>query len=574
MERFPIVPMLIPRFHNPFFLHIILYLCCYCIVSIFIINEAIAQNEYLSLDVNGGITFWSEQFQVNAPKSVSVNTPIQLTTQSFAFGQFFSLGTKANLFSNTSLSLSFHGNRMLFSSDGKESTIVAVDGRPTEAIIRHDFQTELYSFSIVPSVSQKFSNVMLALEFPYTIPFFSRYTQNQTVEQPESLKGSQLSNEESKGKANDVFSNFWSLGIAMSYTLPISSMENLKLVPSISARKAIQSPFSASTVLPFVFNVAVGVQYSFTKNSIIEQKRDTVYTKNDTLLVLGGIRSADTVMFIEQKIDSVRDFVLDNISIKRTFCHNVYKHSVPKKSSVLTGEIKASFLDDSGKIFDAVHLVELYDVALCNVWVKEKNIASLPYSITSRSVVKKYKKEKVLQYTFSDSIHRIYPSTIRLQHTAVSEAGLESWKIRLERNNTLIMETKGYNTINEFTDIDINTLNLDDRFGMEFQCYLILKDYEGNEFVSQKTNIKLRITSNASSNEADSIEIHYVDPQIKKQELSNLLSGEVIPYLGSNHTSVSSVGKVPQAISDLRRKLWSRRFPELKNYLFSLHNLR
>jgi len=574
-EETLIIEMLLLRSKKPTHISILTILLC-CFAFFFQCrHEVIAQVGNVSLSAHAGFAFWTQNIVINRLSNVQIPTNVSNSTSSPPIEQFVQLGISTELNERFRLSLGTSFGITNFSANGNESSTFAVNGRPVEGIIQHTTDSYLSGMTLIPSFSAKvFQSFYAGIEVPYYIPFYSYSRHSQEIIQPTELKGSQLSNEFEELPTRESFGSWLALGFFARYSLPINSSRTLTLNPSISFRKMLQSPILSNSILPTTFNAAVGVEYVFRKN-IRQQYFDSVITKNDTVLVLGTVLSRDTVTFIEQTVDSVKDIIIENASIKRTYVHNTYKHTVPKKTPVLTGQIRATFYDENNdaahEMSEDVSLTEIYDIARCTIWSSEKSgLDSIPQFMVNKSLIKENKTEKIKSTTLIDTLNLIYPSTIRLRHNAVSEAGLQSWKIHLEQNSTLVKEISGTNELAEYTDININELNIY-KTGAELICKLVLRDYEGNEFTTQNTRIKLLLGANEHNDSSHNVEIYFVDEKINKKKYKDFLSEEVANSLlrvNDMKTKYNQDSETP--ILRFRKLQWLNRFSFLHKYMFSL----
>ncbi len=538
-------------------------------------HEVIAQIGNISLSANAGFAFWTQNIVINRLSNAQILTNVTNSTSSPPIEQFFQLGISTELNERFRLSLGTSFGITNFSAKGNESSTFAINGRPVVGIIQHTTDSYLSGITLIPAFSAKvFQSFYAGIEVPYYIPIYSYSLHSQEIIQPTELKGSQLSDEFEELPTRESFDSWLALGFFARYFLPINSTRTLTLNPSISFRTMLQSPILSNTILPTTLNASLGIEYVFRKN-IRRQFYDSVVTKSDTILVLGTVLSRDTVTFIERTVDSVKDIVIENASIKRTYQHNIYKHIVPKKIPVLTGQIRATFYDENNnaahEMTEDVSLMEIHDIAQCTIWSSEKSrFDSIPKFMLKKSLITENKTEKIKSTTFIDTLNLIYPSTIRFKHNAVSEAGLQSWKIRLEQNSILVKEISGTNELAEYTDININELNIR-KTGAELICKLVLRDYEGNEFTTQNTRIKLLLGTNEHIDSSHNIEIYFVDESISKRRYKDFLPEKVsnsLLRLSDMKTDFNQDSETP--ILRFRKLQWLNRFSFLHKYMFSL----
>lgn len=577
-EETPTIEMFLLRSKKPPYISILTILL-YCFAAFFQCrHEVIAQIGNVSFSADAGLAFWTQDIVINRLSNVGIPSDVPSITSSKPYEQFIRVkfGSEFGELFQVALGASFGITN--FSAIGNEPSTFAINGRPAAGIIKHSTDTYVNGITLFPTISLNiFKSLRAGIEIPYYIPVYSFSRHNQEITEPTELKGSQLSNESEEHVTRESFGSWFALGFFAGYSFPLNKAGTLALTPTIGIRKMVQSPIVSNSALPITVNTSIGVEYRFIK-TIREQFYDSVFTKNDTLLVLGAVRSRDTVLYTEQIVDSVKDITLENASIRRTYIHKLYKHSVPKKVSVLTGQIHATFFDSSNdkskEMQEAVSLTEIYDIAQCTILADEKsNLDDIPKSVFSRANMKENKSEKIKSLTFSDTLSLIYPSIIRLKHNAVSEAGLQSWKIRLEQNNTLLKEINGQSELGNYTDININELNIQGK-GTELICKLILRDYEDNEFTTQNTRIKLILGTMEHIDTSHSVEIYFVDEKVHKKRykdfLPQTLSDSLIRF-DDMKTIFEQNAESP--IMRFRKQQWMNRFPYLHKYLFCLQVL-
>jgi len=233
-----------------------------------------------------------------------------------------------------------------------------------------------------------------------------------------------------------------------------------------------------------------------------------------------------------------------------------------------------AFRKKKSAVSEDVSLTEIYDIAKCTILGDDKSdFQILTQTLWDSYDISETKNDKYKYITFMDTLSLIFPSTIRLKHNAVSEVGLRSWKISLEQSNKIVKEISGESELIDYTDININELNIYGK-GTELICKLFLKDYEGNEFTTANTRIKLSLGKREIRDSSHSIEIYFIDEKASKKKYKDILPEEIynsLTRIDDIKTTQNITSETP--IMRFRKLQWLNRFPFLRKYLFSLRAL-
>jgi hypothetical protein len=309
-----------------------------------------------------------------------------------------------------------------------EKTLIIKQGSPIEAVFENQLNLTNKFINIQPYAGltlYNFINLDVGLSVSYQ--FSSDYNQTLKLVSPSDIQTLYpLSAKSGPLESKENFVLGINSRLSTFFTFPTA--KTLRLEPSINVNYNFNSMIKDVNLKNYYFGFGLGLSKEFKLNNIIT-KIDTVYLR-DTITIF--TESPREVFLKKSNTEKINSQIVENTEIITFKKYESYQKEIQKTNSVLTGELKTTFIleneeeNDKVKIIVNKTYISLYEA-------KSLNELELIFKNTNTN---KYKLND-----FSTEIAKI--PKIKFYPTFYSEAGLKSWKINIKMNSSLVKEFIG-----------------------------------------------------------------------------------------------------------------------------------
>lgn len=366
------------------------------------------------------------------------------------------LGYNYAVFNSLRIGLGINALRRDYISNTNETIPISVNGKLVNAEINNEVKLNNYVFSGGLNLSVNLVDKVWLNLTPLQISTQTLgFSHKQTPITPEDLKFT-LPFENTSGNITDINKQLYSIGAGLEYKwklarnwhLPISVNYNYTFGSLISQNNSNWNSSYAG--------ISIGIEYG---NKTRKTISDTTIVR-DTVTI---VESSEKISLISTTMESTtkddEDFTYISYLKKESF-----QHSITKPTSLLTGEIKAKFIDSNGQEFEEQKL-------------KVSQIVNATYSIKTNFNKKSYKKSDFTE-KLDTNLKADIPK-LKFSIDYIAEAGLKDWIINVSNGTKNIKQFSGDEEKEKIILWDIaQDIKLSDLMSHNFSFNLTLADQE------------------------------------------------------------------------------------------------
>lgn len=477
------------------------------LLSIGVWNHTLFAQEYIH--IRGKVSPWfSQDYSVRYP-SLQIPQSVTSAVENTPVIQEIGIETGIPLFKPFSFSLGFDIFTMAVVSNGNEQTTFSLNGLPVDGVIRHSIRTNLTGIQVMPALTATLSSLRLSLGFPYAMPLYGHASHTQNIVAPDELRGSLLTDAQIKQDITSQMKAYFSVYGSIFYALPVNTSRTWWLMPGITFQQSLASIVNENSITPLSAGLSLGIQYApslQTPTTLSQEVRDTTIEKEIQPTAIIDTSLTRT----EKEIQPLSETSETAPIVQKTI------------SPILTGDIRASFLSHARNTEKSIILKRYVEYRQTNIIIP----ISLKSTVTEYLSQRNYKEEKysdqneLMTIMSTDTLVYVQPSIIRVQHKALSESGLVSWKIFVKQQERLLREIRGSASLPDYTDIDINDIEYFDKAQKSLSISMELTDSEGQTFQSQDVVASFTFSSTQTKPDFKG-KITLLHPSITTQQLNS-----------------------------------------------------